>query len=93
MSTPTAAYARRQREKELHAAYLERQFRFKIGRISSLPQLREMLPTATPAEARVIQARLDHMTRRRAQYNAKREREAARIQAAAERDQDARLAR
>lgn len=88
-TTPTAAYARRQREAELHAAYLKRQFWFKINRLT-IAQLKALLPTVTGEQAAMVASRLASREKYRAAQHHKK---AARIQAAAEAEQDARLAR
>lgn len=68
----------------------ERAFYTKVWGISSFGLLREMLLTATPAEAKVINERLTERAMHRA---ASRRKKAARLQAAAEAEQAARLAR
>ncbi|WP_292767240.1 hypothetical protein [Microbacterium sp. UBA3486] len=64
--------------------------RFEVGRIDSFIRLREMLEGAEPWQADIINARIEN---RRAHRNAHRLKRAARQRAAAEAEQDRRVAR
>lgn len=65
-------------------------YRFEVGRIDSFVRLREMLETAEPWQADIINARIEN---RRAHRDHQRRKRLQRERAAAEADQDRRVAR
>lgn len=65
-------------------------FRFEVGRINSFVRLRGMLENAEPWQAAIINARIEN---RQAHRDAHRLKRAARQRAAAEAEQDRRVAR
>ena len=68
-------------------------FRFEVGNINSFVRLREMLETAEPWQAEIINARIADRRAHRERHRAKRRAREAAARAEAERDNDAHLGR